>query len=129
MLKHNNSYKALWQISTGLSSLQMNSSRRSSEMCFLDMQGESAQITDLEALVRAVRRGDFWLGREHDPLIHPIGRVLAANIFHSQTSKAYFVVGVVGFYDVHKLPSFSSKGIDVSYLTVAGTVSYVQGDA
>src|SRR5690348_12430954 len=42
----------------------------------LDRQGESASVADLEALVSAVEEGAFFLRREHDPLIHPIGRII-----------------------------------------------------
>jgi hypothetical protein len=82
----------------------------------VDKQGESAQIADLEALVAAVGRGEFWLRREHDPLIHPIGRVLAARTFSSRERSVHFVVGVVGFFDASRLPNFSSIGIDTSSL-------------
>lgn len=84
----------------------------------LDGQGESAQFADLEALVQAVQSGEFWLRREHDPLIHPIGRVVAAKVFYDPKLNMHFVVGVVGFYDTSKLPTFVSKGIDVSTPTV-----------
>jgi len=82
----------------------------------MDKQGETAQTADLEALVTAVDTREFWLRREHDPLIHPIGRVLAAKTFYSPARNIHFVAGVVGFYDAGKIPNFSSIGIDVSSL-------------
>ncbi len=81
-----------------------------------DRQGESASVPDLKALVSAVEEGAFFLRREHDPLIHPIGRVIAAKMFRVPQTEKHFVVGVVGFYDASKVPSFASKGIDVSNL-------------
>jgi hypothetical protein len=82
----------------------------------LDRQGESASVADLEALVSTVDEGAFFLRREHDPLIHPIGRIVAAKMFQLPQTEKYFVVGIIGFYDASKLPSFASKGIDVSNL-------------
>jgi hypothetical protein len=81
-----------------------------------DKQGESADIAGLEALVAAVDRGEFWVRREHDPLIHPIGRVLTAKMFCVPKRNVNFVVGVVGFYDPNRLPSFSSKAINIPSL-------------
>jgi hypothetical protein len=78
----------------------------------IDRQGESLPVSDLEALVTAVEERDFWLRREHDSLIHPIGRVIAAKMFHAPQSDVYFVTGIVGFYDSSSLPTFLSKGID-----------------
>jgi hypothetical protein len=63
-----------------------------------------------------VEEGAFFLRREHDPLIHPIGRIIAAKMFQVPQTEKYFVVGIIGFYDASKLPSFASKGIDVSNL-------------
>ncbi len=89
----------------------------------IDKQGESAQVADLEALVIAVDRREFWVRREHDPLIHPIGRVLAAKVFNARDRNVRFVAGVVGFFDGKRLPNFSSIGIDVSTLPVSeGTI-------
>jgi hypothetical protein len=82
----------------------------------LDRQGESASVADLEALVSAAEEGAFFLRRKHDPLIHPIGRTIAAKMFQVPQTEKYFVVGIIGFYDASKLPSFASKGIDVSNL-------------
>jgi hypothetical protein len=84
----------------------------------LDLQGESAQVRDLEKLVAAVQRGDFWVRRAHDPLIHPIGRVIAAKVFRAVQPDIFFVVGIIGFYDASELPTFASSGIDVSKLPV-----------
>jgi hypothetical protein len=80
----------------------------------VDLQGESASIQGLEALVKAAASGEYWLWREHDPLIPPIGRVIAAKTFHAQQSNEHFVVGVVGFYDPASIPTFASMGINLS---------------
>ncbi|MGB7281310.1 MAG: hypothetical protein WBE13_03525 [Candidatus Acidiferrum sp.] len=95
----------------------------------VDKQGESAQMADLEALVAKVDTGEFWVRREHDPLIHPIGRVLAAKMFCAPRRNVHFVVGVVGFYDGNRLPSFSSIGIDISSLPASeATIPYSPQD-
>jgi hypothetical protein len=82
----------------------------------VDSQGEAFEIRDLQALVERVERSRLWIWREHDPLIHPIGRALAAQLFYAPESEKYFVAGLVGYYDGNQIPSFKDVGIDVSQL-------------
>jgi hypothetical protein len=81
-----------------------------------DKQGESFELEDLERTVARVEQSAFWVRREHDPLIQPIGRTLVAKLFFEANSNVHFVASVTGMYDSSKLPKLSDKGIDLSKL-------------
>jgi len=81
-----------------------------------DKQGESFEREDLERAVARVAQSAFFVRREHDPLIQPIGRTLAAKLFFEAHSNVHFVASVTGMYDSSKLPKLADKGIDLSKL-------------
>ena len=80
----------------------------------VDSHGEQFTIEALEALERKVKENVFLVTAHHDPRIQPVGRVLAAKTFFAPKSKAHFVAGVVGYWDVSTFMSFEKMGINVS---------------
>lgn len=89
----------------------------------VDRQNEVIDPGCLEDMAAQINRDSLWLTVEHNPLMAPIGRALAARRFYARESGIYFVAGVLGVYDCEKLPSFSDIGID----TAAATPDDVQG--
>lgn len=83
----------------------------------IDKHGDSFELEDLKRTVERVGSSPLWLRREHDPLIQPIGRMIAARLFSDAALGVYFVVGVMGLYDSGSLAKFSDFDIDVSTLS------------
>jgi hypothetical protein len=77
----------------------------------VDSHNEALHISSLRGLIEYVENNPYWLNVEHDPLIHPQGRILAAKIFHSADTDIYFVAGVIGYYDSSAIKSFNDVGI------------------
>ncbi len=64
--------------------------------------------SSLENLVERIGSRPFWVGVEHDPLVNPQGRVIAAKIFESEEEgNAFsFVAAIIGTYDESNFTSF-----------------------
>jgi hypothetical protein len=78
----------------------------------VDSQSERFPPAALEAMVEHVEKEGLWSLCDHDPTIHPIGRLVAAKLFFAARSKTWFVAGVMGAYDSRTLPTFKEAGID-----------------
>ena len=76
----------------------------------VDLQNECFAAEGLYEMADQIRQHSLWLMHEHNPLVPPLGRVLAAKAFYSPESRLHFVAGVLGLYDPSKYPSFSSVG-------------------
>jgi hypothetical protein len=76
----------------------------------VDLQNESFAPEGLYQSAEQIRQNSLWLMHEHNPLVPPLGRVLAAKAFYAPESQLYFVAGVLGLYDASKCQSFSSVG-------------------
>jgi hypothetical protein len=62
---------------------------------------------------------------EHNPLVAPLGRVLAAKCFYAPHSRLHFVAGVLGLYDSSKYASFASIGCHIENLVAEPTAAAV----
>ena len=78
----------------------------------VDLQGEPVALKQPQRIVERVQEASFWITLYHDPRIHPVARVLTAQLF-TTPSGVVFVAGLVGTYDRANLPSLSDK-LDVS---------------
>jgi hypothetical protein len=84
----------------------------------VDLQNECFAPEGLYRMAEQIRQNSLWLIHEHNPLIAPLGRVLAARCFYAPNSRLHFVAGVLGLYDSSQYPSFSSMGCDIEKLPV-----------
>ena len=79
-----------------------------------------------QAIVKMAEQLDdglIWNQAEHDPLIQPIGRSIAARVYYAPKSDVYFVAAVSGTYDIAHLPKFADLGIDVDNLAVSAPMT------
>lgn len=81
-----------------------------------DLQHDRITVEALASVAEQINSAPLWNLAEHDPLIQPIGRSLAARLFHAPVSDVYFVAAVTGVYDAARLPRFADLGIDASKL-------------
>lgn len=84
----------------------------------VDLQNESFAPEGLYKMAEQIRQNSLWLMHEHNPLVAPLGRVLAAKCFYAPNSRLHFVAGVLGLYGPSQHRSFSSVGCDVEKLPV-----------
>ena len=84
----------------------------------VDLQGDQIAMQTLASMVDRFSENVVWMQAEHSPLIQPVGRVIAVQLFYSPLSRCYFVVVVFGNYNPKKHASFKSIGIDVERLPV-----------
>ena len=84
----------------------------------VDSQGEAVSPRALGAMVReANAKADWtWMGVDHDPLIHPRARILAARLFYAPGSQVHFIGAVAGFHDPTKCLGFRDLGADIASL-------------
>jgi hypothetical protein len=93
----------------------------------VDLQGEAFDLEALHHFVDVVRTTPFYLRKEHDPAIHPIGRMLTAKVFYDEASNIHFIAGLTGLYDSSRLPRFADVGIDISRLLADETAPKFSG--
>src|ERR1035441_10107128 len=84
----------------------------------VDLQNESFAAEGLYKMAEQIRQDSLWLMHEHNPLVAPLGRVLAAKCFYAPNSRLHFVAGVLGLYDSSQSSRFSSVGCDIEKLPV-----------
>src|SRR5690349_20031999 len=60
-----------------------------------DMQGDSFRLKALVQGVREINQNGLWLSVQHDPLLQPYGRVLAAKLFYAPKSQVHFIAAVM----------------------------------
>src|SRR5258708_39825257 len=60
----------------------------------VDSQNEVIAPECLEDMAMQITRDSLWMMVEHNPLIGPVGRVLAARRFYAPQSDLYFVATV-----------------------------------
>ena len=82
----------------------------------VDLQNESFAPDGLYDMAEQIRRNSLWLMHEHNPLVAPLGRVLAAKCFYDPKSQLHFVAGLLGYYDTSRYANFSAIGCDVETL-------------
>ena len=82
----------------------------------IDTQGEALTFEDLQHITEQTNKGIKWMGAEHNPLIHTIGRVISVKLFYAPKSQVYFIGALIGYYDASKLPNFQKLGIEVKRL-------------
>ena len=68
----------------------------------------------IEDMAEQLRQNPIWINVQHDPRIHPIGRVLTAAAFYDKTSNTYFLAGVYGYFDPDKLPRLGKLASDMA---------------
>lgn len=78
----------------------------------VDLQGDAFTRSALDEMAAQIRRELVWIGYNHDPLVPPIGRIIAAGVFYAPTSELYFVAAVVGRYAKEAYCSFDSLSLD-----------------
>ncbi len=74
----------------------------------IDMQGDAFAPNALEQMAAQVSREPVWLGFNHDPLVPPLGRIVAAKVFFAPQSQLYFMTGVIGRYEASSYTSFAT---------------------
>jgi hypothetical protein len=84
----------------------------------VDSHGQTISLENLESFVSNGKDEIVWGGAEHNPLIQPIGRVLAMKVFTSPVSGIGFIAGVIGTYGEDYYLKFSDVGIDLSELVI-----------
>ncbi|XXS90017.1 hypothetical protein WMF17_44085 [Sorangium sp. So ce362] len=77
----------------------------------VDAHGDVMAEEALTDMVLRVQDGPLWSLAEHNPIVQPIGRVIAAKKFYSPADAKHVVVGVVGTYDLSQLPTFADVGL------------------
>ena len=82
----------------------------------VDSQGECMDSEALDLIVEQIRKHSLWVMYEHNPLVPPLGRVLAAKRLYAAESDIYFVASVTGLYDPDAIPGFAEAGIDLGHL-------------
>ena len=70
----------------------------------VDSHNDQISREAIEDMAEQFRQNPIWMNVQHDPRIHPIGRVLTAEAFYDKTSNTYFLAGVYGYFDPDKLP-------------------------
>jgi hypothetical protein len=95
----------------------------------VDLQNECFAPEGLYEMAEHIRQNSLWLMHEHNPLIPPLGRILAAKCFYATNSQLNFVVGAVGFYDSSLRQTFSSLGIDFERLPLPEPIMAEVDDA
>ena len=96
----------------------------------VDLQRDRLTGEALVHLAQQINGAPIWNLAEHDPLVHTIGRSLAARVFYAPISGVYFVAAVTGVYDSSDLPRFADLGIDPDTLAVpVSTVGDYQSGA
>ena len=75
----------------------------------IDLQGEAQQSTDLQKVADHIKMEPFWITVNHDPAIHPMGRVLSARLFYSKERDIWFLAGLIGKYDASRLPGLNAS--------------------
>ena len=78
----------------------------------LDSQNEQFTIENLKSFQEKINNDILWFGINHDPLIQPHGRAIAAKIFYAPQSEEYVLFVVTGYYNVTKFFKFKDIGID-----------------
>jgi hypothetical protein len=73
-----------------------------------DQQGEASSLDDLNELIKRIGREPFWITLNHDPRIHPVGRVIAAKIFKVPESENHFVAALTGTYSGATIPTIEN---------------------
>lgn len=74
----------------------------------IDLQGEAQELNSLRRIAEKLKTEPFWITVNHDPWIHPMGRVLAAKIFRSEMQSVWFLAALIGKYDASTLPSLTA---------------------
>jgi hypothetical protein len=77
----------------------------------VDSQGDCFAPEALFSMVDQINNDVIWQRAEHNPLIQPIGRLLAARVFYAPKAQVYFVAVVGVNYDANRLPTFKDCGI------------------
>ncbi len=74
-----------------------------------DLQGETHSLDDLRRIVERIEEGPFWITVYHNPLIHPMGRVLTAKVFYTKERGIHFIAALVGRYDPRKFRGLKNQ--------------------
>jgi len=78
-----------------------------------DTQGDCLPISALDNFLNQIRKRTIWFTAEHNPLIQPVGRLIAADRFYDSEDDIYFIAGVIGCYDISSILSFNDIGVNV----------------
>jgi|GEM_PF-6617989 len=79
-----------------------------------DSQGDCLSMVALDNFLNKIRKRTIWLTAEHNPLIQPIGRLIAAERFYDSGDDIYFIAGVIGNYDISSILSFDDIGVNIT---------------
>lgn len=74
-----------------------------------DLQGERHTLADIQRVVERIDEGPFWITVHHNPLIHPLGRVLTAKVFYAEGTGIHFVAALIGRYDPNTFRSLQDQ--------------------
>lgn len=91
-----------------------------------DTQGECFSLEALKSFVRSTHDEPIWIGAHHDPLIQPLGRSIASQIFYSKSREMHFILAVIGQYDVAAIPSFKGAGIEMGVSTISPPIEKLE---
>lgn len=93
-----------------------------------DLQGESHSLEDLRRIVERIEEGPFWITVYHNPLIHPMGRVLTAKVFYNEESGIHFVAALIGRYDPRKFRGLKDQLSPVLAPNLSENPGMLQGE-
>lgn len=78
-----------------------------------DTQGDKMAKEALYSMAKSIKENIVWQRVEHNPLIQPIGRTIAAEVFPIPKSNEYFLAGILGIYSMANIPRFCDFGVDL----------------
>lgn len=84
----------------------------------IDRQGESFSFEQLKSFEEQINNRTLWFGVNHDPLIQPYARAIAAKLLYAPDTKIFALFLVTGCYDVNNYPKFIDIGIDLSKVEI-----------
>ncbi len=93
-----------------------------------DLQGETHSLEDLRRIVERIEEGPFWITVHHNPLIHPMGRVLTAKVFYAEEKGMHFVAASVGRYDPKRFRGLKDQLNSVLTADLSGDHEIAQGE-
>jgi len=93
-----------------------------------DLQGETHSLEDLRTIIKRIEEGPFWITAYHNPLIHPVGRVLTAKVFYAKEGGIHFVAALIGRYDPRRFRGLKDQLKPVLAPNLAEAPGIAQGE-
>lgn len=88
----------------------------------VDSQGDRITLQAITQMAEQLNQEVIWNQAEHNPLIQPIGRSIAARLFYAPKSDTYFIAAVSGIYSPNLLLKFEDIGVDLENLPLNSSI-------